>query len=291
MENFNSKYNLYKKFFEDSLDEFLNGYLGEKSTINEAVKYSIIDGGKRVRPVLLYSTASMLNIPLNKVKNIALSLEMIHSYSLVHDDLPCMDNDDYRRGKYSTHKKYGESMGVLAGDSLLNLAFECALLKDPFTKEDKLALSFLSESAGVKGMIKGQVIDLSSEKDNSVGEKELLEIYLNKTAKLIKAPIVIASIISGGKYIEKLSQFGENLGYLFQVIDDIMDENSTFEQMGKTPNKDKALDKLTAIKVYGLDGAKNLAKKYYDNCIRILKGIPNSEFLIEFTEYLYKRNS
>lgn len=291
MENFNNKYAFYKKFFEDSLDEFLTSYLDEKSTLNEAVKYSIIDGGKRVRPVLLYSTASMLNLSLEEVKNISLSIEMIHSYSLIHDDLPCMDNDDYRRGKYSTHKKYGESMGVLAGDSLLNLAFECALLKEPFTKEDKLALSFLSECAGVKGMIKGQAIDLACEKDNKVGEKVLKEIYLNKTAKLIKAPIVIASIISGGKYLEELSEFGENLGYLFQIVDDIMDENSTFEQMGKTPNKDKALDKLTAIKVYGLKGAKEKAKNYYENCIRILKGINNSEFLIEFTNYLYKRNS
>ena len=291
MVNFNSKYNRYKDYFESSLSDFFSEYLSNDTLINSAVKYSVLDGGKRIRPVLLYATAEMLNLSLSEVKNFALSIEFIHSYSLVHDDLPCMDNDDYRRGKYSTHKKFGENVGVLAGDGLLNLAVEVALRKDNFSNLDKNALKLLFEYSGVKGMIAGQMEDLSCEKKNDVGEKELYSIYLNKTAKLISAPILIASILSNYKYYEQLKEFSLNLGYLFQFIDDVMDCESNFEQMGKTPNKDADVDKLTSVKIFGIEGAKVKAKEYYDACIEILNKIESSEFLVQLTNFIYSRRS
>ncbi len=289
--NFSKKYSQYKDYFEKKLNEFLDSYLSEDCDLYSAIKYAIVDGGKRVRPVLLFATAEMLGVDIDKVKNLALSIEMIHSYSLVHDDLPCMDNDDYRRGKFSTHKKFGENIGVLAGDGLLNLAFEVALLKDDFCSEDKDALRLLSEYAGAKGMIKGQAKDLLCEKNGLAGREELFYIYQNKTAKLIAAPILMASIISGGKHYNELKEFAFNLGYLFQIIDDIMDCESSFETMGKSPNKDKDSDKLTSIKIFGLDGAKLLADKYYVESIDILNRIEGSEFLKEFTDYMLKRRS
>lgn len=291
MVNFNSKYNRYKDYFESSLSDFFSEYLSNDTLINSAVKYSVLDGGKRIRPVLLYATAEMLNLSLSEVKNFALSIEFIHSYSLVHDDLPCMDNDDYRRGKYSTHKKFGENVGVLAGDGLLNLAVEVALKKENFCALDKNALNLLFEYSGVKGMIAGQMEDLSCEKKKDVGERELYSIYLNKTAKLISAPILIASILSNYKYYEQLKEFSLNLGYLFQFIDDVMDCESNFEQMGKTPNKDADVDKLTSVKIFGIEGAKVKAKEYYDACIEILNKIESSEFLVQLTNFIYSRRS
>ena len=291
MLNFDLKYSRYKDYFERSLIDFFSDYLNDETLINSAVKYSVFNGGKRIRPVLLYATAEMLNLSIEEVENFALSLEFIHSYSLVHDDLPCMDNDDYRRGKYSTHKKFGEYVGVLAGDGLLNLAIEVALLKQNFSTLDKEALNLLFQYSGIKGMIAGQMEDLFCEKKNNVGEKELFSIYLNKTAKLISAPILIASTLANHAYYEQLKEFSINLGYLFQFVDDVMDCESNFEQMGKTPNKDAIVDKLTSIKVFGLEGAKVKAKEYYDACINILSKIKNSEFLIQLTNFVYNRRS
>ncbi len=288
---FDKTYSRYKEYFENTLNGFLSAYCDDDLALNSAIKYAILDGGKRVRPTLLFATAEMLGVELEEVKNFALSIEMIHSYSLVHDDLPCMDNDDYRRGKLSTHKKFGEYMGVLAGDALLNLAFEVALSKENFNINDKKALSLLFRYSGAKGMIKGQVFDLLSENSNTAGEKELFAIYQNKTAKLIAAPILIASILSGEKHFDKLKDFALNLGYLFQIVDDIMDVESTLENMGKSPNKDKDAGKLTAVKIYGLEGSKKLANDYYEKCISAIEGIDENEFLVQFTTYLLKRSN
>ena len=287
--NFNEQYNKYKLHFEAVLDNCLSKYCADDNVIFEAIKYSILDAGKRIRPVLCYATNEMLGGANELVDHFALAIEMIHTYSLVHDDLPCMDNDDYRRGKQSTHKKFGENIGVLTGDALLNLAFETVLSKSQFSSDDVLALSLLSKYSGAKGMIKGQVLDLINEHNNNAGEKELLEIYHNKTAKLISAPILIASILNGKKYFNQLSEFGYYLGVLFQLVDDVMDVESDFSLMGKSPNKDLEEGKLTSIKVYGLDKAKKLCFDYYDKCISILSEIPNSEFLIELTKYSLNR--
>lgn len=285
---FQQKYNEYKQYFEKVLDKFIFDYCDEDNTIFSAIKYSIIDAGKRIRPVLCYATNEMLGGEKEKVNKFALAIEMIHTYSLVHDDLPCMDNDDYRRGKLSTHKKFNENIGVLSGDALLNLAFETAL-SSKLDEDEIFALSLLAKYAGPKGMIKGQVLDLENEGNKDASEKELIEIYHNKTAKLITVPILIASAINNKKYFNQLSVYGYNLGMLFQFVDDLMDVESNFNKMGKTPNKDLEADKLTSIRVYGLERTKLLCNEFYLKCIDILNTIPNSDFLKELTCFILNR--
>ena len=204
MLNYKENYNRYYEIFNGYLLEVLSSL--DKSapkTIIDAMTYAVQNGGKRVRPILCLATAELLNIPFEKVKEFSVALECIHSYSLVHDDLPAMDNDDYRRGKLSTHKKFGEANGILAGDALLNFAFELCLNKNNFDLLDVKALNVLATCAGYRGMIAGQVLDLENEESCEYNQKILYSIYENKTAKLLTAPMLIASELSGGKYYEQ----------------------------------------------------------------------------------------
>ena len=292
MTDFKDKFQSYRNRFELLLEKYMDvEYADLTRILKDAVNYAIKDGGKRVRPVLCFATAEMLGTDLKEVEYFALAIEMIHSYSLIHDDLPAMDNDDYRRGKLSTHKKFGEAYGILAGDALLNMAFETCLKKDRLSVNDILAMRLLSEYAGGKGMVGGQALDLLNERNDRAGKDELFSIYENKTAKLIMAPILISSIVSGKKYYNELSGYGYNLGMLFQITDDIMDVEGTLESIGKTPNKDKFEDKLTAVKVFGINKSKELAEEIYLKCKRYLSEIPRNDFLNEFTDMLYKRKN
>ncbi len=291
MVNFKQKFAEYVEFFNNGLDEFTKSFSDKYPlALSESMAYAVKDGGKRVRPVLCFATAEMLGINKSDVFDFALSIELIHSYSLVHDDLPAMDNDDFRRGKPSTHKKFGEAFGILAGDGLLNLAFEVCLNKRDFSSRDAEATKIIADYAGANGMIKGQVLDLGNEK-NSICEELLFEIIDNKTAKLITCPMLVASIISGKRFYDELKNFGLHLGRLFQIVDDIMDEEGDLESIGKTPHKDKEDDKLTSIKVFGLDCAKLKAKEEYLECKKILSSIPESEFLSDFADLMYIRKS
>jgi len=291
MDDFNKKYNEYYQYFNFYLDEVLSN-LDDTApeSIKEAMTYAIKDGGKRVRPVLCFLTGEMLGIKKEKLKEFALAIELIHSYSLVHDDLPAMDNDDYRRGKLSTHKKFGEAIGVLAGDALLNFAFEHVLNKENFSKGDLEGLKILSNFAGYSGMIGGQVVDLQSEKDINPSSEKLYYIYLNKTAKLIMAPILIASAIAGKAYYDNLYEYGYHLGVTFQIIDDILDEEGDFNQLGKTLHKDKEAGKLTAVSVFGLNKAKDLAREHYDKCIGAIEKINGSNTLYALAKKMFERN-
>ncbi len=291
MLKFDDKYRNYLTYFETNLVKTLDIHLnGVESYLANAIKYSILDGGKRIRPILCFATAEMLGTTVPEVLDYALAIECIHSYSLVHDDLPAMDNDNYRRGKLSTHKKFGEATAILAGDALLNLAFEIILSKQDFDSLDAKSLQLLSSCSGAQGMILGQALDLKNEKiKGNFNQTELFSIYENKTAKLIYAPLIMASVKSGYKYFEELKIYGYYLGLLFQIIDDIMDVEGTLESIGKTPHKDITEDKLTAIKVFGIEGAKRIAKKYYDECSQIIKKIPNNDFLLELTKKMYLR--
>ena len=288
--SFDFEYNRYLDVFNGYLNETLNKIKNSAPQILiEAMNYAVSDGGKRVRPVLCLATAEMLGLNCESVKEYALAIEFIHSYSLVHDDLPAMDNDDFRRGKLSTHKKFGEAFGILAGDALLNFAFEICLSRKNVTEKDVEAMRLIAEYAGFSGMIGGQVLDLQNEGKSSVGEIELYDIYLNKTAKLIMAPVLVSATVAGSKYYEKLKDFAYNLGVTFQITDDILDEVGSIDSIGKTPHKDKAVDKLTAIKILGLDGAKDRATEHYLNCKRILSEFENSKFLSDFTDAMYFR--
>ena len=290
-----------------TLDTILNGYIDRfnntltkyldsikkdvPKTLFDAIEYSLTPGGKRVRPVLCYMVADMLGVDLAEVEYYAMAVEMIHSYSLVHDDLPCMDDDDYRRGKYSTHKQFGEATAVLTGDALLNLAIETALKKQRYHDKDISALKILFYCSGINGMIKGQVLDLENESNQLATDEIMTDISVNKTSKLIVAPILIASLMADRDYFEELNEYGTLLGLLFQITDDILDVESSFNVLGKTPNKDEKSEKASAVKVYGLDGAKDKAYAIYSRCIDILSSIPNSYVLTEFTEKIYKRKS
>ncbi len=288
--NIENKYSEYISYFETTLQEAFSGLDDETpDVIRAAMKYAVADGGKRVRPVLCYAAGDALGVSRENVKELALAVEFIHSYSLVHDDLPAMDNDDYRRGKLATHKQFGEALGILAGDALLNIAYEICLKSENFDAAHARALYAIAKYAGYSGMIAGQVLDLESEKLETADEKTLFAIYENKTSKLLTAPLVAVSELCGGAYRKEFEEYGRNLGIVFQITDDFMDADGDFAHIGKTPKKDERENKLTAIRVFGREGAEALAKRRYELAKKAIDKVPNSEFLSAFLDKLYKR--
>lgn len=275
-------------YFEEGLHDWLSSFHAESPSLFEAMKYSMEAGGKRIRPVLLLAANEMLGGEREEALPFAIAVEMIHTYSLIHDDLPAMDNDDFRRGKPSNHKKFGEGLAILAGDGLLSLAFELCL--DSVNGENSLkAARILAHAAGVNGMVAGQAADLESERGETVSESALSFIIENKTAKMICAPLEAAAALNGGKYFSELSAYGEALGRMFQVTDDILDVEGEFENMGKTLGKDQKEEKLTSVKFYGLNGAKELADRLYAESVRALENVPHADFLRGIAEKMRKR--
>lgn len=260
--------------------------------LGESMRYSLQLGGKRIRPVLMYAVGDLLGVEREALTPFAIALEMIHTYSLIHDDLPSMDNDDFRRGKPSNHKVYGEANAILAGDGLLNTAYSVLFSQCTNGNNFITASKTICDFAGIEGMIAGQSADIAHEKDNNPTEDDLEFIYENKTAKLIMAAVMVPSILSGGKYYAEIRQFGKSLGYLFQLTDDILDACGSFESMGKTLGKDIAEDKLTAIKIYGLEECKLRADIIGDACHKLLDGINgDTEFLHDLTNFVKSRNN
>lgn len=255
MIDFNEKYNEYLTAFETALKNYCDGMKYAPQTLTDSMRYSLLLGGKRVRPVLLLSTAEMLGVEQADVMPYAIAIEMIHTYSLIHDDLPAMDNDDFRRGKPSNHKVFGEGGAVLAGDALLNEAYTICLRLSRRGEKYALAGEYLSECAGAAGMIAGQAADLLNQGKKNFTVDDLEFIYRHKTGKLLTAPVAIAGIIADNKSFFQLEQFGYEFGRLFQMTDDILDVTGSFERLGKSVGKDKDEDKLTCIKVYGLEEA------------------------------------
>ncbi|MHB8063067.1 MAG: polyprenyl synthetase family protein [Ruminiclostridium sp.] len=261
--------------------------------LKEAMQYSLMAGGKRLRPVLALATAEMFGKELHEVLAYACSIEMIHTYSLIHDDLPAMDNDDYRRGKLTNHKVFGEAMAILAGDALLNMAYE-NMLKDALASDNsrKLrAMSIIAEYAGALGMIGGQVIDLDSE-GKSVDSDKLKAMHSLKTGALIKAPIESAAIICGAdaKELKLLSSYATNLGLAFQIKDDILDVEGSIEDMGKSPGSDALCEKSTYVTMYGLDKSKKLLEAVTNEGMSFLERFDTkAEFLKELAVSLVLR--
>jgi geranylgeranyl diphosphate synthase type II len=291
--NFKEKYEQYLKIFEDYANSQANQLTTMPDILGESMKYSLFLGGKRIRPVLALAVAEIFNLPNDVILPYALALEMIHTYSLIHDDLPAMDNDDFRRGKPSNHKKYGEANAILAGDGLLNTAYGICISQCAKGEKFCIASQILCECAGINGMIAGQSLDLKFTSSNEpCTEKDLLAIYKLKTGKLLLAPILIASVLSGGKNYFELEEFGQNLGYLFQFTDDILDEIGSFEKLGKTIGKDKTEKKLTSISFYGLEGAKIQADFRAAKCYNVLDGIDgDTEFLSDLISYIRNREN
>lgn len=210
--DFNEKYNFYVNEFNRTLEKFCNGIDCRPQILADSLKYSLNLGGKRIRPVLMLAVGDLLGLERRKLENFALSIELIHTYSLIHDDLPEMDNDDFRRGKPSNHKVFGTGNAVLAGDGLLNTAYSLLLKECKNGIEYISAAEYICDSAGIYGMIAGQSADLMHEKDSSYNEATLDFIYENKTGKLITAPVVVPGILLGGRCFSELKAFGRDLG-------------------------------------------------------------------------------
>lgn len=282
----------YQAKIDSRLDILLseNGQLYDE--IIRACRYATINGGKRIRPILLLEFYKLCGQEDDCAYNFACALEMIHSYSLVHDDLPCMDDDDLRRGKPSCHKAFGESTALLCGDALLTEAFSVAskTLGIPYDRVVK-ALSHLAASAGINGMIGGQVIDMS---DNTKSDDDVLfEMYRLKTGALLKTACSIGCILAGAddKLVTIAEQFGEKVGIAFQIIDDILDEVSDSKTLGKNSGSDAKNNKDTIAVRLGVEYCRELAKKYTDEAYDCLKQFDgDSTTLKELAAYLLERN-
>jgi len=255
-----------KNQIEDYLNDNLPAADSPPAELHEAMRYAVIGGGKRLRPILAIAACEAVGGTLETVLPAAAAIELIHSYSLIHDDLPCMDDDDLRHGQPTTHKKFGEATALLAGDALLTLAFEWAA-----KLKNSEIIKVIARAAGNQGMVGGQIADLSAT-GNTPSAEQLEFIHSHKTADLITAAVVVGGLAGEGSpaQISKLRKFGQNLGLAFQFVDDILDCTSEAQTLGKTPGKDMASDKVTAVAVYGLEGAKVLAKKYIDEAKKIL---------------------
>ena len=293
MYEFSKKYSELLNVFESYLSHYAEQVLQSRpNVLSEAMKYSLLSGGKRVRPVLMLAVAEMLKVSFEDVLPYALAIEMIHTYSLIHDDLPAMDDDDFRRGKPSCHKQFGDAIAILAGDALLNQAFSVVIESSLKGEKYALAAKLLADFAGMNGMIAGQVADMVwSQSETKVTAENLTYIQEHKTGKLLLAPVLIPSILAENKFYIRLEQFGKELGKLFQVTDDILDVTGDFEELGKTIGKDEDDDKFTCVKLYGLKGALLRADDILIKCCAILEGIDaDVEFLQDLSHYVRERN-
>lgn len=272
MEEYNKQFNEYKQIIENNLDLYIP--VKYPNSIFESMRYSVLAGGKRLRPVITLEVAKMLSGSYESAISVACALEMLHCQSLIHDDLPCMDNDDFRRGKPTNHKVYGEAIATLAGDALLSFAPQI-ILKNSKNVSEKNVLRLLDEffiAAGVYGIIAGQVVDIESEK-KKIDDKTLDFIHEYKTAKLFIFAVRAGAIVAdcNDETLEKLTQFATDLGHAFQIYDDILDEIATLEELGKTPGKDMAVQKSTYTSIYGLDAAVKQVNFLCNRACAILK--------------------
>lgn len=289
---FKSKFAQYGNFFNGLLTGFCETLDCKPQILADSIKYSLLLGGKRIRPVLMLAVGDLLGIEREKLCGFALAIELIHTYSLIHDDLPEMDNDDYRRGKLSNHKVFGAGNAVLAGDGLLNTAYSLLFDQCRNGSEYVSAAKFICDCAGIYGMIAGQSADLLHENDGNPDEETIDFIYENKTAKLICAAVATPAILSGGKYFAGLDTFGRDLGYLFQLTDDILDVEGDFSKLGKSIGKDEKEGKSTYISVYGLEKCKLRADFIAQRCRGVLEGLDGDrEFLLSFVDFVRARSN
>ncbi|MDE6275486.1 MAG: polyprenyl synthetase family protein [Clostridia bacterium] len=283
----------YKNVFERQLQDILVEYKCDIQPIFEALTYGVTNGGKRIRPALCYLGAEFCGKDSQYVKNLAVGIELIHSYSLVHDDLPCMDDDKLRRGKPTAHVVYGEGMAVLAGDALLNMAFEVMLGGD-FDADMRRAIKYVATMSGISGMIGGQCLDLANESKENFGINELTRLNRLKTSCLIRGALVGSAIMCGASKneIDALEVYAGNLGEIFQIVDDILDRTSTEQILGKEVKKDIANDKRTIVDILGIDGAKEYIKKLEDEAIAKIDVFgEKSQKLIELVKFLSNRTN
>ncbi len=291
-----------------------------QKTIADAMNYTMSAGGKRIRPMLMKASFELYGGDSKLVEPFMAAIEMIHTYSLIHDDLPALDNDDYRRGRQTAHIVYGEDMAILAGDGLLNYAYETAgkafdmlernHIPDDMTQMDsehvltfvselkerrnvEHALQILAHKPGIYGMIGGQVVDIELT-GSELNEEQLTYIYENKTGALIEASMMIGAVLAGAATdgIEKIRKVAYNIGMAFQIQDDILDETSTFEELGKALHSDEKNGKVTYVTIHGIEESKREVERLSREAIALLQSIEgDSSFLQELTEYLIDRKN
>ena len=286
----NERISDYKAYIEDYLKNFY-AQLHDlpQSKLFEAMEYSLLAGGKRLRPVLAMEFCRLCGNDPHQAAPFAAAVEMIHTYSLIHDDLPSMDNDDFRRGRPTNHKVYGEAMAILAGDALLTDAFmvaSTAQLADP--KDMAFAIGMLAECAGSMGMVGGQVLDIGSE-ERELTEQEVIDIQTRKTGALINAACVLGAIAGGGTedQIDAAARFAAGLGMAFQIRDDMLDVIGTQEEMGKGVGTDAV--KNTFVRLYGLEKCEELVQTYTQYAIDALSAFEDTDFIVALAKSLTDR--
>ena len=280
----------YKEYIEKFLTDFYAQFHDlPQNKLFEAMEYSLLAGGKRLRPVLAMEFCRLCGNDWHQAAPFAAAVEMIHTYSLIHDDLPSMDNDDFRRGRPTNHKVYGEAMAILAGDALLTDAFmaaSTAQLADP--KDMAFAIGMLAECAGSMGMVGGQVLDIGSE-ERELTEQEVIDIQTRKTGALINAACVLGTIAGGGteEQVDAAARFAAGLGLAFQIRDDMLDVIGTQEEMGKGVGTDAV--KNTFVRLYGLEKCEELVQTYTAYAIEALDAFRDTEFIIALAKSLTER--
>lgn len=282
----------------DEIEEMFRSFLpaeeGFARTMAQAMNYSMLAGGKRLRPILIQETYRLFGGTEKVAEPFMAGMEMIHTHSLIHDDLPALDNDDYRRGRLTTHKVYGEAMGVLSGVALLNYAYETMLQAFSLTEDqDRVicALKVMAEKTGIHGMLGGQSVDV--ENDGKPLEKEMLDyIYRNKTSALIEASMMTGAILAGAdeQQVAVVEDAAGNIGLAFQIQDDILDVTSTDEELGKPVHSDEKNNKVTYVTLFGIKEASRQVELLSEKAIKLLKSLnKNNEFLYLLIEKLINR--
>lgn len=284
--NFREEQKQRTEQIEQILRRFLPEAKGEQRLIMEAMEYSLLAGGKRLRPMLMWETYRLFGGKGSVVEPFMAAMEMIHTYSLVHDDLPAMDNDEYRRGRKTTHVVYGEDMGILAGDALLNYAFETASQAFDLEDTDFLrvgkAMQILAKKAGIYGMIGGQVVDVKAAGEAISGEK-LLFIYELKTGALIESAMMIGAVLAGADEAQTASveRIAKKVGLAFQIQDDILDVTSTSEVLGKPVHSDEKNEKTTYVTLMGIEEAGRAVEELSEEAISLLHQLPEENHFLE----------
>jgi geranylgeranyl diphosphate synthase type II len=282
----------------DEIEEMFRSFLpaeeGFARTMAQAMNYSMLAGGKRLRPMLIQETYRLFGGTEKVAEPFMAGMEMIHTHSLIHDDLPALDNDDYRRGRLTTHKVYGEAMGVLSGVALLNYAYETMLQAFSLTEDqDRVicALKVMAEKTGIYGMLGGQSVDVVN--DGKPLEKEMLDyIYRNKTSALIEASMMTGAILAGAdeQQVAVVEEAAGNIGLAFQIQDDILDVTSTDEELGKPVHSDEKNNKVTYVTLFGIEEASRQVELLSEKAIKLLKSLnKNNEFLYLLIEKLINR--
>lgn len=276
---------------QQQADQALNRWLNQHNRLESALHYSVFNGGKRLRPALVYAVADYQKQALSEVDNIAVAIELIHCYSLVHDDLPAMDDDDLRRGKPTCHIQFDEATAILAGDALQALAFE-ALCQSPYDAQLRLAtIEQLSKASGRQGMVLGQHLDLEAEQSPVQSATALANIHAHKTGALIKCSIQMAATVLKSDEIDKLCHFSDHLGLAFQIQDDILDVTSSTDVLGKPQGADAARDKSTYVSLLGLEGAKAAFAAETEKAWQSLQSLNQTATALEdLFQFIIKRN-